>query len=160
MYFVPAMVGLGAPHWDAAARGTITGLGRAHTGAHLARAAVDAIAYQVADVFIAMQDASGLDLPALHADGGATRNTVLMQLQADILGKPVLRAANEELSAIGAAWMAGLAMGWWTSLAELAQLPHAVDSFTPNMDETERHRLYSGWKIAVRHARLIAEEGS
>jgi glycerol kinase len=160
IYFVPAMVGLGAPHWDAAARGTITGLGRAHTGAHLARAAVDAIAYQVADVFKAMQDASGLDLPALHADGGATRNSVLMQLQADILGKPVLRAANEELSAIGAAWMAGLALGWWSSLAELAELPHAVESFTPDMEETERRRLYSGWKGAVRHARQIVKEGS
>jgi len=159
VYFVPAMVGLGAPYWDADARGTITGLGRAHTGAHLARAAVDAIAYQVADVFMAIKDASGLDLPALHADGGATRNSVLMQLQADILGKPVLRAPNEELSAIGAAWMAGLALGWWTSLAELAQLPHAVDSFTPNMDDTERRRLYSGWKSAVKHARLIAEQG-
>jgi glycerol kinase len=121
---------------------------------------VDAIAYQVADVFNAMKDASGLDLPALHADGGATRNNALMQLQADILGKPVLRAANEELSAIGAAWMAGLALGWWTSLAELAQLPHAVDSFKPSMEETERRRLYSGWKSAVKHARLIAEEGS
>jgi len=160
VYFVPAMVGLGAPHWDAAARGTITGLGRAHTRAHLARAALDAIAYQVADVFVAMQATSNLDLPALHADGGATRNSVLMQMQADILGKPVLRAANEELSAIGAAWMAGLALGWWTSLAELAELPHAIDSFIPHMHETARCRLYSGWKIAVKHARLIAEEGS
>jgi len=160
VYFVPAMVGLGAPHWDAAARGTITGLSRAHTGAHLARAAVEAIAYQVADVFMAMKDASGLDLPALHADGGATRNSELMQLQADILGKPVFRAVNEELSAIGAAWMAGLALGWWTSFAELAQLPHAVDSFAPSMEEAERRRLYSGWKSAVRRARLIMEEGS
>jgi glycerol kinase len=158
VYFVPAMVGLGAPHWDAVARGTITGLGRAHTSGHLARAAVDAIAYQVADVFIAMKDASGIDLAALHADGGATRNSDLMQLQADILGKPVLCAINEELSAIGAAWMAGLALGWWTSLAELAELPHSVHSFTPIMDETERRRLYSGWKIAVKHARLVAEE--
>jgi glycerol kinase len=158
VYFVPAMVGLGAPHWDAAARGTITGLGRAHTGAHLARAAVDAIAYQVADVFNTMTEAAGMDLPALLADGGATRNTSLMQFQADILGKPVMRSANEELSAIGAAWMAGLALRWWTSLIELAELPLAVDLFTPTMGEAKRQRLYSGWKIALRHARLVAEE--
>jgi glycerol kinase len=159
VYFVPAMVGLGAPHWDAAVRGAITGLGRAHTGAHLARAAVDAIAYQVADVFLAMKEAGGLDLPALHADGGATRNSALMQFQANILGRPVLRSANEELSAIGAAWLAGLRLGWWTSLEELAELPHAGDQFLPAMDESERHNLYSGWKRSVKHARSIAEAG-
>ena len=103
VYFVPAMVGLGAPHWDADARGTIIGLGRSHTSAHLARAAMDAIAYQVADVFFAMEDAAGLTVHELQADGGATRNSTLMQFQADILGRPVLRSANEELSALGAA---------------------------------------------------------
>jgi len=160
VYLVPAMVGLGAPHWDAAARGTITGLGRAHTGAHLARAAMDAIAYQVADVFVAMKEACGIDLPTLHADGGATRNSALMQFQADILGKPVLRSTNEELSAIGAAWMAGLALGWWASLADLAALPHEFEEFSPTMEEVEQRRLYSGWKIAVKHARLIAKENA
>jgi glycerol kinase len=159
VYFVPAMVGLGAPHWDAAARGTITGLGRAHGAANLAHAAVDAIAYQVTDVFIAMKEACGLNIPALHADGGATRNSTLMQFQADILGKPVLRSANEELSAVGAAWLAGLALGWWASLAELAELPHLVDRFSPSMERMERDRLYSGWKTAVKHARSIAEDG-
>jgi glycerol kinase len=102
----------------------------------------------------------GLDIPTLHADGGATRNSALMQFQADILGKPVLRAANEELSAIGAAWMAGLALGWWSSLAELAEMPRTVDLFKPTMGEGERRRLYSGWKSAVRHARLIGKEAS
>jgi len=159
VYFVPAMVGLGAPHWDAAVRGMITGLGRTHTSAHLAHAAVDAIAYQVADVFIAMEDAGGLALPALHADGGATRNSALMQFQADILGLPVLRSTNEELSAIGAAWLAGLALGWWKSLEEIAELPHTVDQFSPSMENAECHRLYSGWKKAVKHARSIAEAG-
>lgn len=158
VYFVPAMVGLGAPHWDSAARGTITGLGRSHTAAHLAHAAVDAIAYQVADVFNAMKEAAGVDLPALHADGGATRNSALMQFQADMLGQPVLRSVNEELSAIGAAWLAGHALGWWTSLAELAEFPQGVDEFTPTLVGTERERLYSGWKAAVKHARL-AEGG-
>jgi glycerol kinase len=158
VYFVPAMVGLGAPHWEAAARGTISGLGREHTAAHLAHAAVDAIAYQVADVFIAMREAAHVDLPVLYADGGATRNGVLMQFQADILGKPVLRSANEELSAIGVAWMAGLALGWWNSLAELAELPQALDTFSAKMEEKERRRLYTGWRIAVQHARRIAGE--
>ena len=157
VFFVPAMVGLGAPHWDAAARGTLTGLGRAHTRAHLARAAVEAIAYQVADVFFAMQQAAKLDISALHADGGATRNSSLMQFQADILAKPMLRAAREELSAIGAAWMAGLALGWWSSLEELEALHQNTDLFPPNMPEHDRSRLYSGWKSAVRRARLSEE---
>ena len=157
VYFVPAMVGLGAPHWDSAARGTITGLERSHTAAHMAHAALDAIAYQVADVFLAMQQAAGLDLPALDADGGATRNSALMQFQANILGKPVLRSVNEELSALGAAWLAGLALGWWTSLSQLEELPHHADQFLPAMEATLRDRLYSGWKSAVKHARLLAE---
>jgi glycerol kinase len=157
VYFVPAMVGLGAPHWDASARGTISGLSLAHTAAHLAHAAVDAIAYQVADVFNAMEDAASLDLPALHADGGATRNGALMQFQADILGKPVWRSANEELSAIGAAWLAGLALGWWTSPKELAELPQAIDPFSPTMDAPKRHGFYSGWKAAVKRARWSGE---
>lgn len=159
VYFVPAMVGLGAPHWDSAVRGTITGLGRGHTAAHLAHAAVDAIAYQVADVFLAMEDAAGRVLPALHADGGATRNSPLMQFQADILGRPVLRSTNEELSAIGAARMAGLALGWWKDQAELSELSDNVDKFPPAMGRTERDQLYAGWKKAVRHSRIIAEAG-
>jgi glycerol kinase len=157
VYFVPAMVGLGAPYWDTVARGTITGLGRSHTSAHLARAAVDAIAFQVADVFFAMEQAGDIVFPALHADGGATRNETLMQFQADILGRPVLRSANEELSAIGTAWLAGLALGWWNSLAEIARLAPADDRFTPAMESSHRDRLYSGWKMAVARARLQAE---
>ncbi len=154
VYFVPAMVGLGAPHWDTSARGTITGLGRSHTSAHLARAAVDAIAYQVADVFFAMEEASESDFAALHADGGATRNNILMQFQADILGLPVLRSVNEELSATGASWLAGLALGWWRNLAELASLPRTADQFTPAMDLPDRIRHYTGWNVAVHRARL------
>ena len=109
MYFVPAMVGLGAPHWNAAARGTITGLSRSHSAAHLARAAVEAIGYQVADVFFAMEDACEMKFSALNTDGGATRNRALMQFQADIIDRPVLLPAHEELSALGASWLAGLA---------------------------------------------------
>jgi glycerol kinase len=157
VYFVPAMVGLGAPHWDAAARGTITGLGPTHTSAHLARAAIEAIAYQVADVFSAMEQAEGTPFPVLHADGGATRNSPLMQFQADILGRPVLRSENEDLSALGASWLAGLALGWWSSLAELATLPRRIERFTPTMETPDRERLYCGWKAAVDRARLNSE---
>lgn len=149
VYFVPAMLGLGAPHWVASARGAITGLCRHHTAAHLARAALDAVAYQVADVFFAMQSAGRMEFTELLVDGGATRNPLLMQLQADILGCPVLRSSNEELSAIGAAWLAGLELGWWKSLSELESIHRDVDRFEPRMDEGRRQALYGGWKDAV-----------
>jgi glycerol kinase len=157
VYFVPAMVGLGAPHWDASARGTITGLGRSHTSAHLARAAVEAIAYQVADVFFAMERAGGITFPALHADGGATRNSQLMQFQADILGRPVLRSGDAELSAIGASWLAGLALGWWSDLEAISGLPGSIERFMPAMEVQARERHYAGWQTAVHRARLNAE---
>jgi glycerol kinase len=157
IYFVPAMVGLGAPHWDATARGAITGLGRSHTAAHLARAAIEAIAFQVADVFFAMEESSGIVLPALHADGGATRNRALMQFQADILGRPVLLPAHEELSALGASRLAGLALGWWNDLSDIAHLAGNVESFFPTMKAAERDRRYAGWKTAVKRARQNAE---
>jgi glycerol kinase len=153
IYFVPAMLGLGAPHWDANARGAITGLCRHHTPAHMARAALDAIAYQVADVFFAMQSVAGVEFPELLADGGATRNPLLMQFQADILGCPVLRSSNEELSAIGAAWLAGLELGWWKSPGELEAIGQNVDRFEPRMREGERKALYDGWKHAVANVR-------
>ena len=159
IYFVPAMNGLGAPHWDAEARGTITGLGMEHTAAHLARAAVDAIAFQVADVFFAMEAACGAEFRELRADGGATRNDALMQFQADVLGRPVLRSANEELSALGAARLAGLALEWWSSPAEIEALPQGTERFEPAICEEERARLVHGWKLAVRRARLRAEAG-
>ena len=154
IYFVPAMVGLGAPHWDAEACGLICGLSRAHTSPHLARAAIDAIAYQIADVFFAMEGAAGIEFNELCADGGATRNTALMQFQADVLGRPVLRSTTEELSALGAAWLAGLELRWWSSLAQIEALPHASDRFTPVMASGERDRLYAGWNGAVSRARL------
>ncbi len=157
VYFVPAMVGLGAPYWDAKARGIIAGLGRSHTTAHLARAAIDAIAYQVADVFFAMEEAAGEHVRELYTDGGATRNEDLMQFQAGILGRPVLRSSNEDLSALGAAWLAGLALGWWGSLDDIEALPHRTDRFEPSLGQAERDRLYGGWKKAVRAARLFTE---
>ena len=152
--FVPAMVGLGAPHWDAIARGLVTGLERSHTAAHLARAAVDAVAFQVADVMEAMEDAANVELPALLADGGATRNSMLMQMQSDIIGRPVHRSTQEDLSARGAAMLAGLALGWWKSLDELAALPQEVETFEPHVDAARRDALRERWRLAVRRARL------
>jgi glycerol kinase len=159
---VPAMVGLGAPHWDASARGLIANLERLHTAAHLARAAVDAIAFQVADVLEAMEAAAGVGLPVLLADGGATRNSTLMQMQADIIGRPVHRSSQEDLSARGAAMLAGMAMGWWKSPAELAALPKDADVFVPRMGAAQRERLRDTWRLAVKRARLRepGKEGS
>ena len=154
MYFVPAMVGLGAPHWDPDARGLLCGLEQSHTAAHLAQAAVESIAYQVADVFFTMREISGVALPVLRADGGATRNGCLMQFQADLLGVPVLRSSNEDLSALGAAIMGGLALGWWGDLGVVAELPRSFDMFTPVWSETERRSRYKGWQEAVRRTRL------
>ena len=113
VYFVPAMVGLGAPHWDTEVRGALMGLGRDSKSGHMARAAIEAIAFQICDVLEAMEKVAGHELSALRADGGATRNDALMQFQADVLGRAVVRSETEELSALGAAWMAGLALGWW-----------------------------------------------
>jgi glycerol kinase len=157
IYFVPAMVGLGAPHWDADARGLICGLQRGHTTAHVARAAVEAIAFQVADVLFAMEAAGG-EVPALLADGGAVRNSSLMQFQADLLGVPVHRSRQEEVSALGAAMLGGLALGWWTDLETAAALPSMpaaqADVFLPRWNKEKRDEGYKGWELAVRRARL------
>jgi glycerol kinase len=154
---VPAMVGLGAPHWDAAARGLVAGLERSHRAAHLARAALDAIAFQVADVLEAMEKTAGIKLPALLADGGATRNSTLMQFQADVIGRPVYRSAQEDLSACGAAMLAGQALRWWKSLNELTALRQHAQEFRPVMRSEDRERLRADWTLAVRRARLRAE---
>jgi glycerol kinase len=152
VYVVPALAGLGAPYWDAGARGLICGATRGTTAAHVARATVDAIAYQVRDVFEAMRE-DGTAPAVLLADGGASRNADLMQFQADILGCPVVRSDSAELSALGAAWLAGLAVGVWASTASLAALPRAVTRFEPRMDESERERRCAGWREAVARAR-------
>ena len=149
VFFVPAMVGLGAPYWDAEARGIICGLGRQHTLAHLARAAIEAIAFQIADVFFAMEAASDMRFKELRSDGGATRNASLMQFQADLLDRSILRSSNEELSAIGAAWLSGITLGWWKNIDDLALLPCAHDRFEPAHDPVKRAQLYEGWKRAV-----------
>jgi glycerol kinase len=159
VYFVPAMSGLGAPHWDSAMRGAIFGLSRTSTSAHLARAAVEAIAFQVRDVFDAMEREAAVPLPMLHADGGATHNDRLMQFQADVLGRPVMRSSCADLSAVGAAWLAGIAFGIWPSLAALEKLRFDSQVFEPRMSEIEREEQYGGWKLAVERARHTGASG-
>jgi glycerol kinase len=149
--FVPAMAGLGAPYWSASARGTITGLDRSSTRAHLARAAVNSIAFQIADVFGAMQAASRVPLATLQADGGATRNDALMQFQSDVLGLPVHRSSCEDLSALGAAWLAGHALNWWPRISDLESLRQPATEFQPGVFDTAQ---YNDWKLAVARARL------
>jgi glycerol kinase len=152
VYFVPALAGLGAPYWDANARGLVCGLSRATTAAHLARAGVESIAYQIRDVFDAMSEDAGSP-SALLADGGASRNDELMQFQADILGVPVIRSASADLSARGAAWLAGLAVGVWRDCDELSRLAKAGSRFEPMMSHERRQHLYAGWRDAVSRAR-------
>jgi glycerol kinase len=152
VYVVPAFAGLGAPWWDDSARGLITGLTRGTTAANVARASLEAIAYQIRDVFDAMERASGLRPPSLRADGGASQNDTLMQFQADILGCPVVRNSSEDLSAIGAAWLAGLTVGLWRDVAHLEMLPRSEECFEPRMAAAERARLYEGWHDAIGRA--------
>lgn len=157
LYLVPALVGLGAPYWNDAARGLISGLTRGSTAAHLARATIEAIAYQVRDVFDVMQAEAGMDLNVLLADGGASRNDMLMQFQADIIGCPVLRSASAEASPLGAAYLAGLGAGIWRTLDEITQLPRPREPFDPRMPTQERSSLYAGWQTAVARTTLGTE---
>lgn len=152
VHVVPALAGLGAPYWDADARGLICGATRGTTAAHVARATIESIAFQVRDVFEAMRE-DGTTPALLLADGGASRNAELMQFQADILDRPVVRSDAAELSARGAAWLAGLAAGIWPSVDALARLPRAVTRFEPRMPASERDRRYAGWQDAIARAR-------
>jgi glycerol kinase len=131
----------------------VSGLTRGTTAAHLARATLASIAHQVRDVFDLMQAEGGRDLEVLLADGGATQNDQLMQLQADLLGRPVMRTTSTEVSALGAAHLAGLATGFWSSEEQLASLPRERNRFEPRMPETEREALHDGWQEAVARAR-------
>jgi glycerol kinase len=149
VYFVPAFVGLGAPHWDMYARGTILGITRGTTKAHLVRAALEAIAYQSREVLGAALADAGLRLEELRVDGGATANNLLMQFQADVLGTAVVRPVVKETTALGAAYLAGLAVGYWKSREEIAK-NWAVDRrFLPEMDAARREELFAGWRRAV-----------
>ena len=150
---VPAFVGLGAPHWDPYARGTIVGMTRGTTKAHIARAAVEAIAYQSAELLAAMQKDAACPVMEVRADGGASRNDLLMQFQADLLGVPVVRPAVTETTALGAAYLAGLAQGFWASREEIAALWRAERRFEPDMPAERRAELRARWARAVEHAK-------
>jgi glycerol kinase len=160
VYFVPAFTGLGAPHWEPAARGTIVGLTRGTGRAHLARAALEAMAYSTFDVVQAMQADSGVELPELRVDGGAAANDWLMQFQADVLGVPVRRPAMVEMTARGAAGLAGLATGFWSSPDEFAAARPEERVFAPSADTSRRDGWMEGWRRAVGAARAWAHGGS
>ena len=153
VYFVPAFVGLGAPHWDAYARGTIIGLTRGTTSAHIARAAIEGIAYQVADVLLAMRADSGIKLAELRVDGGACSNNHLMQFQADILGIPVVRPNNTETTASGSAYLAALAVGYYKTLDEIAAQWGIDRTFEPKMSADQREKLQAEWTKALGRAK-------
>ncbi len=152
VYFVPALTGLGAPHWNPDARGLICGITRGTTRAHLVRAALESIAFQSADVLASMSRETGIALTALRADGGATANAFLMQFQADLLEVPVEVPVISETTALGAAFLAGLSTGFWSDLETLAAQWKAARRYTPCMAADERHRLQSGWARALAFA--------
>ena len=153
VYLVPAFTGLGAPHWDPYARGTIVGLTRGSTAGHIARAALEGIAFQSADLLDAMRADAGQPVAELRVDGGACRSDLLMQFQADLLGVPVSRPAVTETTALGAAYLAGLAVGYWKSPTEIASQRAVERRFEPNMDQAKAKELRARWSRAVERAK-------
>jgi glycerol kinase len=153
VYFVPAFTGVGAPHWDPYARGMIHGLTRGATAGHIARAALESIAYQTADVLHAMQGDAGIRLSELRVDGGAACNDMLMQFQADVLGVPVVRPRVTETTALGAAYLAGLAVGFWKDGQEIAAQWQIDRRFEPRMDAGRSKALMAGWHKALERAK-------
>ncbi|MDF1859693.1 MAG: glycerol kinase GlpK [Verrucomicrobiales bacterium] len=160
VYFVPAFAGLGAPHWDGFARGTITGLTRGANKSHIARAALEGIAYQANDVLNAMEEDSGIQLAELRVDGGATRNNLLMQIQADVLGVPVVRSRVPETTALGAAYLAGLAVGVWKSKEEIARQWVESGRFEPGPGKVQMQEQITEWKNAVQRTLSGESTGS
>ena len=160
VFLVPAFAGLGAPDWDGRARGTLVGLTRGSTRAHIARAALEAIALQSADIFGAMSRDSGIALTELRVDGGASRNDLLMQMQADLLGVPVVRPRVTETTALGAAYLAGLATGVWPDGAAIAAQWAVARRFEPRLPEPERHARIARWRQAVARARGWARDAA
>jgi glycerol kinase len=158
VYIVPAFVGLGAPYWDDKARGSVYGLTRGTTKAHFVRATLDSIAYQTKDIIIAMSKDSGIDLKRLKVDGGAVKNNILMQFQSDILDVPVERAVVNETTALGAAYLAGLAVGYWTDKKEVADNYKIDIVFKSTMQSDKREKLYKGWLNAVKTTCSYREE--
>ncbi len=153
VYFVPAFVGLGAPHWDSYARGAIFGLTRGSNAGHIARSALESIAYQVADLMDAVQTDTGTPLKELRVDGGASANESLMQFQADILGVPVVRPAMTETTALGAAFLAGLAAGFWKQLQTISDLPREERRFEPRLPRSQVNAMRQNWNEAINRAK-------
>lgn len=152
VYVVPAFVGLGAPYWDQDARGTIIGITRGTTKAHIVRATLESLAYQTKDVLMAMEEDSGEKLQSLKVDGGACANNLLMQFQADILQCPVDRPQTIETTALGAAYLAGLAVGVWQDKEEVKTAWKLDTRFEPTMPEVDAAKYYKGWQKAVKHS--------
>lgn len=155
VYFVPSFVGLGAPYWDNQARACISGMSRNTKKAHIVRAALESIAYQVKDLIDLIVESTTIPFLEMRVDGGPTRNNFLMQFQADILRKEVVRSNIEEISALGSAFMAGLACGFWYDLNEIKALRKVDKKFTPSKSSEEILKLYLGWKLAVKRSRLV-----
>ena len=153
VYIVPAFTGLGAPYWDAEARGTVVGLTRGSTRAHFVRAALESLAYQVHDLVVAMEADSGVKLSELNVDGGASKNDFLMQFQCDMLRTSLHRPQNAETTAVGAAYLAGLSTGFWESTDQLRGLRATDDIYEPQMDHTRHAELLEGWRRAVGHTK-------
>lgn len=158
VYVVPAFTGLGAPYWDPEARGSVFGLTRGTSKEDFVKATLQSIAYQVRDVIDAMKVDAGIDIPVLKVDGGAAMNAYLMQFQSDILGIDIARAENLETTALGAAFLAGLAVGYWQDLEELKTLNKIGERFTPSMNDSRKEQLYKGWKRAVKATQVFAQE--
>jgi glycerol kinase len=160
VYFVPALAGLGAPHWDEKARGSIVGLSFGTKKENIVRAALEAIAFQVKDVFDVMQEVAGARLDILLTDGGASKNDWLMQFQADVLNRQVMRSQAAELSGLGAAFAAGLGCGFWSSTDEVATVIAPHDLFRPQLDDRERTRLVHGWTHAIASVKTLSAASS
>ena len=158
VYFVPAFAGLGAPHWNQHARGTLVGITRGSTSAHIARAALDSIAYQTLEVLLAMQNDSGIDIRELRVDGGATVNNQLMQFQSDLLQAKVVRPKISETTALGAAYLAGLAVNYWSNISEIRKQWQIDRIFSPQIEESETLSLIKGWNRAVNAAKAWADD--
>ncbi|GLI09104.1 glycerol kinase [Paenibacillus tyrfis] len=155
VYVVPALVGLGTPYWDSDARGAVFGVTRGTTKEHFIRATLEALAYQTKDVLAVMEEESGITLHSLRVDGGAVKNNFLMQFQSDILNVPVERPVINETTALGAAYLAGLAVGYWADQSDIVKQWKRDKTFMPNMDDAKRRNLYDGWKKAVHATRAF-----
>jgi len=158
VYVVPAFTGLGAPYWDSNARGSVFGVTRGTNREDFVKATLQSIAYQVRDVIDTMQDDTDIKIPVLKVDGGAAMNNYLMQFQSDIIGIEIARAKNLETTALGAAFLAGLAVGFWEDLEEIKKLNEAGETFTPSMNNARKEQLYRGWKKAVHATRGFSQD--